>query len=230
MTTASRARSIRRRGSSRAGKNDPVPQLGDLAARHRRPSSTTAGHGCRCGGWCGWPSVRSGRRRSARWPRPRSAPAALAPGLHGPHPDHRRHAVHPAVQTGQTDRGPSWRTPWCEPWQEHTELHAMAPRLATQATSLPSNPTTPWDANPTGPSSFGSALDPAADGQEANPSRTVRRRDCRQQSGYGCLHAPGALLLFLGWRFHSGAKHGGTGRGVLRMALTAGRCRGNRLS
>jgi hypothetical protein len=43
-----------------------------------------------------------------------------------------------------------------------------------------------------------------------------RRRDGRRQSGYGCLHAPGALLLFLGWRFCSGAKHEGTGRGVLR--------------
>jgi hypothetical protein len=40
---------------------------------------------------------------------------APARGLHERPPDHRRRAVHPAAQTGQTDRGPSWRTPWCEP-------------------------------------------------------------------------------------------------------------------
>jgi hypothetical protein len=36
---------------------------------------------------------------------------------------------------------------WCESWSDHTELHAMAPRLATPlAGALPSNSTTWWDA------------------------------------------------------------------------------------
>src|SRR4030095_12698069 len=39
------------------------------------------------------------------------------------------------------------RTAWCEPWREHTELHAMAPRLASQqAKDLPSKSTTSRDA------------------------------------------------------------------------------------
>jgi hypothetical protein len=57
----------------------------------------------------------------------------------------------PRSASSSSDRapgsGPSWRAPWCEAWQEHTELHAMAPRLATQqAKSLPSNSTSTWDA------------------------------------------------------------------------------------
>src|SRR4029453_12378854 len=34
--------------------------------------------------------------------------------------------MHPPAPTGQTCPGPSWRTPWCAPWSDHPELHAMA--------------------------------------------------------------------------------------------------------
>jgi len=51
------------------------------------------------------------------------------------------------LRQGRLIEGHRGESPWCEPWQEHTELHAMAPYLATRlARGLPSNPTTTWDA------------------------------------------------------------------------------------
>jgi hypothetical protein len=75
---------------------------------------------------------------------------------------HRR-AAPPAGRTWQTRQGPSWRTPWCAPWQGHTELHAMAPRLATQQSKcLPSKSTTSRDAYSTcGPQPIGTQRSPA---------------------------------------------------------------------
>jgi hypothetical protein len=51
-----------------------------------------------------------------------------------------------SIRSWQTRQGPSRRTPWCEPWQEHTELHATALHLAgQQGKDLPSKSTTSWD-------------------------------------------------------------------------------------
>jgi hypothetical protein len=47
---------------------------------------------------------------------------------------------------GRLVEGHRGESPWCEPWQEHTELHAMAPCLATWPGALPSKSTTTWDA------------------------------------------------------------------------------------
>ena len=61
---------------------------------------------------------------------------------------------------GRLAEGHRGESPWCEPWSDHTELHAMAPRLATQAMGLPSKSTTSWDAygQPFGVTSAGTAF------------------------------------------------------------------------
>ena len=114
------------------------------AARCRRPGSPTAAAGSRCGQWCGCRCVRSGRRRSARSLRPRSAPASPAARRRGSDRRPRRRGTRPAGRTGQTVTGPSvWFSFVCS-WSEHTENHADGP---TQWWTPPatSNPTTSGD-------------------------------------------------------------------------------------
>src|SRR5215211_4834507 len=66
MTTASKARSIRRRGSSSAGKKEPSRSLGILSSTS--PAlSTAAAIGCRCGARCAARSVHRAEPRCAGW-------------------------------------------------------------------------------------------------------------------------------------------------------------------
>jgi hypothetical protein len=50
------------------------------------------------------------------------------------------------ISNGRLVQGHRGESPWCEPWREHTELHAMALALLASRARAPSKSTTIWDA------------------------------------------------------------------------------------
>ena len=116
----------------------------ESATRHHRPAWPTAAAGSPCAQSPGCYCVRSGRHRSSRWLRSRSALAARAAPRRGSNPRLHRRGTRPTTRTRKTGTGPSVESSSVSRWYFSPRITPMAPPRGGPPTT--SNPTTPRDA------------------------------------------------------------------------------------
>lgn len=166
MITACRATSIRRRGSSRLGKNEPDRSLGILTSTSPAVVDTVLGRvparrwfGCRC--------ADSGRHRSSRGLCSINQRLQHRREHHAHHPDHRRRCATPTkAPIGQPSRVIAASS--VSFWSLLTEPHAMGP--SNPGTDTATRSGSPNFHHPRGPY-------PSADRDE-RAGRSGARRTC----------------------------------------------------